>query len=242
MRIIIIRHADPDYSVDGLTDKGKVEAALLAKRMSKEKVSAIYCSPLGRARLTAEPTANALGLNIETLGWLREFDYAAPKLPYDENHNRAWDLLPEFVAKETNLYSPTEWKSCNSIRNTGIVEGYDYVTKSLDGLLKKHGYERDGCNYKAIMSNHDTIVLFCHFGVSGVLLSHLLNCSPYTVWQHCAIAPSAVTVIYTEERRKGIASFRAQSIGDISHLYAGNEEPSFAARFCECYEDDTRKD
>ena len=32
-----------------------------------------------------------------------------------------------------------------------------------------------------------------------------------------------------------IAYFRGLKIGDISHLYAGNEEPSFAARFCETY-------
>ena len=26
------------------------------------------------------------------------------------------------------------------------------------------------------------------------------------------------------------------SFGDISHLYANNEPPAFAARFCECYD------
>ena len=46
----------------------------------------------------------------------------------------------------------------------------------------------------------------------------------------------------TEERRDGLASFRMTGFGDISHLYAGNEEPSFMARFCECYDDDTRHD
>ena len=40
----------------------------------------------------------------------------------------------------------------------------------------------------------------------------------------------------TEERRKGIASFRMSSFGDISHLYAHNEPPAFAARFCETYD------
>ena len=45
-----------------------------------------------------------------------------------------------------------------------------------------------------------------------------------------------------EERRKGSASFRIASYGDISHLYAKGEPASFSARFCECYEDDTRHD
>ena len=34
MRILIIRHGDPDYEIDGLTEKGKREAALLAKRLA----------------------------------------------------------------------------------------------------------------------------------------------------------------------------------------------------------------
>lgn len=33
MRILFIRHGDPDYAVDGLTDKGRTEAGLLAKRI-----------------------------------------------------------------------------------------------------------------------------------------------------------------------------------------------------------------
>lgn len=34
MRIFIIRHGDPDYSIDGLTEKGKREAELLRERWS----------------------------------------------------------------------------------------------------------------------------------------------------------------------------------------------------------------
>jgi probable phosphoglycerate mutase len=56
----------------------------------------------------------------------------------------------------------------------------------------------------------------------------------------CA-APSSVTTVVTEERRKGVASFRMSSFGDISHLYAGGEEPAFAARFCECYDNEDER-
>ena len=51
-----------------------------------------------------------------------------------------------------------------------------------------------------------------------------------------------MTVIYSEERRPGIASFRASQVGDVSHLYAAGEEPSFAARFCEVYGNGDRID
>jgi broad specificity phosphatase PhoE len=48
MRILIIRHGDPDYEKDSLTQKGWHEAELLADKMEKTDVTAFYVSPLGR--------------------------------------------------------------------------------------------------------------------------------------------------------------------------------------------------
>ena len=60
MRIIIVRHGEPNYAIDGLTERGAIEAELVANRLVKENISKIYCSPLGRARLTAKPTLDRL--------------------------------------------------------------------------------------------------------------------------------------------------------------------------------------
>ena len=61
------------------------------------------------------------------------------------------------------------------------------------------------------------------------------ECIPMVLWHGCVAAPSSVTTLTTEERRQGIAAFRMSAFGDISHLYANNEPPAFAARFCEAY-------
>ena len=37
MRLLIIRHGDPDYAHDTLTEKGHREAALLAEKMKNER-------------------------------------------------------------------------------------------------------------------------------------------------------------------------------------------------------------
>ena len=240
MRILIIRHGDPDYEIDGLTPRGKKEALALAERMKGEEVSAVYCSTLGRARLTAQPTLDALGIKAEYCPWLREFNYARVKLPYEESDTICWDLLPEFVNKCEKLYSPTEWHTESFIKGSDLYHHYNLVCTELDAMLARHGYVRDGYNYKAIRPNHDTILLVCHYGITSVLLSHLMNCSPYTFWQNAVTLPTSVTTVYTEERRDGIASMRVAGIGDLSHLYAAGIEPSFSARFCECYTDDTR--
>ena len=51
MRLMIVRHGDPDYSIDSLTPKGWKEAELLADRLCKLDVKAFYVSPLGRAKV-----------------------------------------------------------------------------------------------------------------------------------------------------------------------------------------------
>ena len=38
MKILIIRHADPDYERDTLTEKGLFEAELLARTLQDEKI------------------------------------------------------------------------------------------------------------------------------------------------------------------------------------------------------------
>ena len=37
MRIIFVRHGEPDYATDTLTDQGKREAAALAARVKEKK-------------------------------------------------------------------------------------------------------------------------------------------------------------------------------------------------------------
>ena len=48
MKIIFIRHGEPNYEIDSLTEKGWREAELLSKRTAKWNVTDFYCSPLGR--------------------------------------------------------------------------------------------------------------------------------------------------------------------------------------------------
>ena len=73
MKLLIVRHGDPDYSIDSLTETGWIEAELLSDRLCKLDVKAFYCSPKGRARDTAKATLEKLGRQAEILPWLREF-------------------------------------------------------------------------------------------------------------------------------------------------------------------------
>ena len=73
MKLLIVRHGDPDYSIDSLTPTGWKEAELLSHRLKKLDVKAFYVSPMGRAKDTAAATLKALGREATELPWLREF-------------------------------------------------------------------------------------------------------------------------------------------------------------------------
>ena len=53
MKLLIVRHGDPDYTIDSLTEKGWKEGEFLSEKLSKLDIKDFYVSPLGRAKDTA---------------------------------------------------------------------------------------------------------------------------------------------------------------------------------------------
>lgn len=237
MRLLIIRHGDPDYENDTLTEKGWREARLLAERLCKMDIQDFYVSPLGRAKATASCTLEKMNHTAVTHEWLREFAPSIKRPDATDRRSIAWDWLPKDWTGETCFYDRDLWSTHPVMEEGTVGAEYQWVTDHFDKLLAEHGYTRKGSIYQAEKANRDTLALFCHFGVECVLLSHLMNISPMILWHYTAAAPTSVTTVYTEERREGTAIFRISSFGDISHLYAAGEEPSFSARFCETYDD-----
>lgn len=236
MKLIIVRHAEPDYSIDSLTPVGWKEAEILSDRVCKWDVKNFYCSPLGRAKDTASFSLQKMGREAEILPWLKEFPISVLK-PDKDTPACAWDWLPQDWTPNPANFQMDQWHQTKPMMDAGALEMYTYVTTELDKLIEKHGYRREGAYYRAVNPNKDTIVLFCHFGLECVLLSHILNIPPMLLWHGTCAAPTSVTILNTEERREGHAYFRMSTFGDTSHLYAAGQAPSFAARFCEVYDD-----
>lgn len=239
---MIVRHGDPDYSIDSLTEKGWREAELLSEKLSKLDIKDFYVSTMGRAKDTASCTLKKMNRTATECDWLREFDILIDRPDVPDRKICAWDWLPQDWTRDERFYQYDHWFENERMQEANMKYYYDKVTGEFDKVLAEHGYVREGHYYRAEKSNNDTLVFFCHFGLGCVLLSHLLSVSPMVLWHGMCAAPSSVTTLTSEERRKGIASFRMSSYGDISHLYAHNEPPAFAARFCECYDNDERHD
>ncbi len=239
MKLLIVRHGDPDYSIDSLTTKGVKEAELLGARMDRTVLDDVYVSPFGRAKLTAEIALKNKHIKTTTCDWLREFSCSAQN---PEKTGVIWDLRPSYYTAHKAEYDGENWQNAEIFANSNISEAYRKVADGIDEILLRHGYKRNGLLYEAIEPNYDTIALFCHFGVECMILSHLLSVSPYPFLQNFIALPTSVTTLMTEEREKGIMSFRCLSFADTAHLYAGGEEPSFAGRFAEIHDNGDRVD
>lgn len=236
MRILLIRHGDPDYENDALTPKGQLEARLLADKLKNERIDHVYVSTMGRAKATAAPTLEAKGMTATYYDWMREFsDYQIERPDLDHPFHICWDWLPQDWTKHEEFYRYDEWYKQPVMAAADMKSLEARVHKGLDDMLANHGYVRDGHFYRVKEANDDTIAMFCHLGLGCIVLSHLLGISPMPLWHGFAAPPTSVTTIFTEERREGIASFRVRSFGDTTHLYVGGEEPSFSGRFCEMY-------
>ena len=294
MRILLIRHAIPDYQHDSLLPEGRLEAEALARIAPEMDLGDCYVSPFGRAQETAAPVCKAAGKTPVTLPWLREFqayvrmdkDRALseayhwkplpeslqdvsgmrfsdiPKAPAQALRSIllaygitpddsmvlpdlqgyvprvVWDMKPRYYGQHPEYMDREGFRHSLVAENSNLVSEYDYVTGEFDKLLASYGYVRDGFVYRVERESRATISLFCHYGVSCVLLSHLMNCSPYILWENSCLQPTSVSETITEEREQGTAHFRMLRYGDVGHLAAAGLKPSFFARFTDVYSDE----
>ncbi len=234
MRILIVRHAEPDYAHDSLTEKGHREAALLAKRLARIPTKAYYVSPLGRAQRTAEYTLRLTGRKAETLPWLREFHGYALDMKTGEKRI-PWDYRAEDWNDRPLLWDRTRWMEDALVAGGTVADVWRETREGADALMAVHGYTREGAVYRCVKNSSDTLVIFCHYGIGMALLSYLTNLPPVPMWQSFVFLPSSVTTLITQERKPGTVEFRCVCAGDVSHLEECGEPVSRAGLYPEIY-------
>ncbi len=175
MRLLLVRHGDPDYEKDCLTELGIKQAEIVAKRLMEEGIEEIYSSPLGRARQTAEPFARLSGIkDVHILDFMREIRYGKEDALYESGN--PWTVSTELMHKGVNLQNPNWREFPEFVDNTATVD-IDNVRRGTDEWLASLGYMREGLYYRC--KNEDnrkrTIVLFSHGGSSTAFLSRVLN-------------------------------------------------------------------
>lgn len=256
MRLIFIRHAEPDYENNTLTERGFREAELLAERVPNWTVERFYSSPLKRALLTAEPSMKKMNRSLETLDWMKEFSYAIHD-PTTGRRQIPWDFMPQYWTNEPLLLDRNDfWQHPILQSAQGYEPAVHALRKGMDALLAEFGYFRQDNYYytddaRTMGDDDRTVVIFAHLGANCEAMGYLLGISPVVLKQTIYLAPTSVSILNADKRQPGapegwnparpdsgfpgIAAFRAQVIGDATHLLDAGQPISPSGAFSEIF-------
>ncbi len=257
MKLIFIRHGDPDYKNNTVTEKGKRESLLLSSRVGKWNVTDFFVSPYGRAQETIRPALEKTGRTAETLDWLREFDAKVTDPDTGKKKSVPWDWMPSSFFAEKKYMNTEAWLDTEAMKSGEVKERYAQVCAGIDAVLSRYGYVRRApdcaiydckpnltedeasidLHLDACQKNLDerNLVFTCHLGVMFVIIGYLTGISPVQLWQGFFVAPSSVSVMAAQERKPGEVIFRVQMMGDVRHLTEVGE-PASASGFFGNYE------
>lgn len=221
MQIIIIRHADPNYAIDDLTEQGHLEAAALGKYLKDQELDELYVSPLGRAQTTATYVAKETGLPMRTENWTQELAEWSVDLPNGEKI-AAWDYPGELMESRKN--DLVEWRKEEDLwlREADKKEKYEQLVTDSDHFLESFGLVRQGGIYEMRDPSkaRKKIAVVCHAGFGLAWLAHLLYIPLSHAWQAMWLAPSSMTTVLFDQRNTNRVVPRCLHLNEVTHLYA----------------------
>lgn len=236
MLFYFLRHGEPIYEPDCLTELGKKQAEALAERLNTVKFDKIYTSTSNRAKQTAEPACRLLGIKPVELDWCNENhawrELTAPLLGggkhwlfHDaENIVRVNDA--EVFALGDRWYEAERFKGCN------YKAGIERIRSNADELFKQLGYVHDAKNklYKVDNPKYERVALFAHQGFGLAFLSCVLDI-PYPLFcTRFDMSYSAMTVLVFDDIG-GISVPKILQLSNDSHLYKNDMSLRYNKRY-----------
>ncbi len=215
MRLILIRHGEPDYKKDCLTAAGRLQAAACADRLASEQISEIYTSPMGRARETASYTAKKLGLTMTILPFMHEISWGGENIP---ENGHPWTLSDRMIAEENTNFFLKDWRSHPYFAGNPALMYYDTISTEIDTFLEAQGYRHMGNRFLCAAQKEKTIALFSHGGSGACVLAHTLSLPfPYVL----SVMPydfTSIIILRFEFSPDQYVFPRLQLFNDVAHI------------------------
>jgi broad specificity phosphatase PhoE len=219
MWLTLVRHAEPAYVVDGiswsdppLTDRGREQADLLAKRASQWEIDAIWVSTMVRARQTAEPLAESAGVEPRVMEWLGEI-----------RNPPGWDGSPadeieEFFATSSNRSVEEMWEGAPG--GESFRDFHTRIHGGLEATFAEAGISRAGGLHLWDGVDDRRIVVVAHGGTNALILGLLLGVDPTPwEWDRFTHVHSGVSRLISQPTA-GSFSWSLRALSDRSHLPA----------------------
>jgi probable phosphoglycerate mutase len=218
MEILLIRHGEPEWVRNGcavhnppLTDRGRMQAEKLADALRHDHFDEILVSPLVRARQTAAPLLEALGVDEVIDPWLEEI--RDPMW-----HGSPAEKAAEAYAELKGRVSHERW---NGLEGGESIR--DFVTRIRAGassFLADRGVTRTDNELPVwqIEKPGARIALIAHAGTNSVTIGHLLGLEPTPwEWDRFVLGHSSVSRIEAMELEDGY-TFSLTKLSDLEHL------------------------
>lgn len=219
-----IRHGEPIYNPDSLTELGHRQAKALSKYFLKIGLDEIYSSTSNRAIQTAEPTCRALGFEMELLDFANEA-YAYRDFTIANESGKAWlfqsDKARMLFSNKSIKEMGYEWYKHPELVEHHYEKGMERVYNECDDLLYRLGYkhERYSGRYKVVSPNDKKVALFAHEGFGKAFFSCLLDIPYPYICNHFEMCHTGITVIKFNDN-EGYSIPQLKQFSAIPHLYA----------------------
>ncbi len=219
MRLIFIRHGDPDYEKDDLTAAGAVQAQLVAERLRNEGIEEIWTSSHGRAVNTAKAFSELMGLPFKSVDFMREVTWGSKDGGPLFAGGHPWEIADEMAVRGLNLNDP-DWRDNPYFKNNSVLDSVSTIETGIDAWLADHGYVRKGLYYDHTVEedSHRTIAMFCHGGSMSAAIGHIMNLPfPYC----CAmlhIGFTGVTILRFDKGKGPCKLPCLELANDVGHL------------------------
>ena len=197
--IIFLRHAQAENNTkrilagrtEGvpLTKTGIEQAERIAKYLASIDISAIYSSPIERAKHTAEIVAESCSLDVALDERLTEIDMGKfTRMNYDDMFAEYGNIFLKFYENDP-VISEHEVETFPDVQKR-VLDMVDYV-------LKKH--------------NNENVVLVTHMDPIKSMLARVMDLKPKTLFE-LIIANASFTILTEQERKFSLSAINAMNI------------------------------
>src|SRR5881227_1273380 len=199
-RVLMVRHGATVVSVEDrfagatdvdLSDEGREQTRRLAKRLDREKIAAVYASPLGRTIETAQILAAPHKLEVQTRDGLREI------------HHGRWEGMTRREVEEKFPEEAAEWeKDPYTFAPLGGESGLAVTARALPALIE---IVRQNAGQNILVVSHKATI--------RLLLSSLLGFDPRRYRDNLDQKPAALNIVDFKDatRARLIAANRSQT-------------------------------
>ncbi len=222
MRIILVRHGDPNYEKDCLTELGHKQAKVAAQRLLKEGIDEVYSSPHGRAKQTAGYFLEASGIkDCQILDFIREIRFGTEEELYNNKWN-PWLGVQALIREGKDLQS-ADWREYPVFKDNLATVDADKIGDETDKWLAGLGYVREGLYYRNTSSagggKEKTIAIFCHGGACAAFLARVLNQQfPYLCGALLHFPHTTITVLKFDDTPGVLTLPIIELMNDSRHL------------------------